>query len=1099
MNPFYLAISDNKNEKAASRLAETVDKGLFPFNQYLKNSITAFKDKETECKWKPLATSSYEISPTTRIYRIMPLTKLKVMSGESNWYQLNSDDLDEDFEFDTEEPVTVGKGKNRKRIEVCDSRIKAGKHEIRLKDELTNITEVSWLGYSLLIMPISLVLKEGEQLSVEGRCYQIKHIDKDEVLIEGEFQSDSATAKYLGTDIYLTVLERFEHNDSSVPLIDFYDHYVVYGDKIPSLKNTIVEDITDQELRKFSLSNCYDKQGNLLPSKDYDIKYKQSKILIEPLKANTEVISRCNLAAHPSLNLTITKIEAKELWIQLIEPDDDEGLSISLLDLFFSDNAKILEANTNNPRDAFYVVKAKQDEKQLLLAKSKETKNKSVFPKGETIKVKADISQLRKQQNALTNIKKAPSIDQIPIINLFLNKKDGPWQPFEPEELAEGDWGILTDLKFKGCEEQREFVQKALATPDVAILDGPPGTGKTTSILELILQLVRKGKRVLLTASTHAAINNVLERVDSKKLDNEIFPLRIGDKHNAQGLEHYQIDELETTSNLSKQLLVESSNLVCGTTIGIMRLFNDESIRLSQHEAPFDVMIIDESSKTPFQEFLVPALYAKKHILVGDIKQLSPFTDRDQIVANLENLMLKQGRINEKAQTLDKALQQACFLLEECRGTNRENDAYKNYLIKKESRDVCSAIKAEVDNRRRKDKDYQNVLVIERNNLSEIIRNPLELWQKNLCFIEESCFEQIQAYLPPDAILLSDNNESSSQSFQHNAIFNDNQKLHYRGKDINTTTNLHKHFNERFTKHSWATEVCWRLERLYWLRLANGFDKKARSYKSTIERLLPSTVDCAGRVFQLNQIAFPSVLEALSGSGLDKRKNDIEHTLNSGFSPNIKNQRHVTLSYQHRMHPDISKFPGKQFYGGRSLNNGDSVSTERDWDYKGFTSHATWCDVNGSVEKGNKNKAEVRRITQELQKFASWAEGKTNDEGKPYSIAVLTFYKGQESALREALKTLTNSPKSYSRFEYKGLPIKLATVDYFQGQEADIVFLSMVNTHRDGFLDSPNRLNVAITRARYQLAVVGSQDYFENKSRSDELKGLAESLTKEGK
>ncbi|TMP68990.1 hypothetical protein CWC05_23420, partial [Pseudoalteromonas ruthenica] len=91
-----------------------------------------------------------------------------------------------------------------------------------------------------------------------------------------------------------------------------------------------------------------------------------------------------NLAAHPSLNLTITKIEAKELWIQLIEPDDDEGLSISLLDLFFSDNAKILEANTNNPRDAFYVVKAKQDEKQLLLAKSKETKNKSVFPKGET-------------------------------------------------------------------------------------------------------------------------------------------------------------------------------------------------------------------------------------------------------------------------------------------------------------------------------------------------------------------------------------------------------------------------------------------------------------------------------------------------------------------------------------------------------------------------------------------------------------------------------------------------------------------------------------------------------------------------------------------
>ncbi len=1097
MNPFYLAITDNKNEKAASKLAETIDKGLFPFHQYLQNSITAFKDKEIECKWKPLTTSSYEISPTDRIYRITPLTKLKVMSGESNWYQLNSDDLDEDFEFDTEEPVTVGKGKNRKRVEVCDSRIKAGKHEIRLKDELTNITELSWLGYSLRITTISPSLKEGEHIRFDSKAFLIKHVSKDEVLIEGEFKSDSATANYLGADIYLTVLERFEKNDGTVHLSDFYDHYVAYCDKKPLIKNTVVEDITEQELRKLSLSDCYGKEGNQLPTKDYEIKYNQNKIIIEPLKSNAAVILHCKLAAHPSLSLTIKKIEAKEQWIQLIEPEDDDS-SISLLDFFFSDNANILDANTNNPRDAFYVVKAKQDDKQLLLAKSKETKNKSVLPKGDTLKVKADISQLRKQQNALNSIKKAPNIDQISIINLFLNKEDRPWQSFKPEALAEDDWGILTDLNFKGCEEQREFVQKALATPDFAILDGPPGTGKTTSILELILQLVRKGKRVLLTASTHAAINNVLERVDSKKLNNEIFPLRIGDKHNAQGLEHYQMDELETTSNLSKQLLVESSNLVCGTTIGIMRLFNDDSIRLSQHGAPFDVMIIDESSKTPFQEFLVPALYAKKHILVGDIKQLSPFTDRDQIVANLENLMLKQSRSNERAQTLDKALQQACFLLEECRGTNHGNGAYKNYLIKKESRDVCAAIKAEVNNRRNKDKDYENVLIVDRNNLSEIIHNPLELWQKNLCFIEESCFEQIQAYLPPDAILLGDNNESSSQRFQHNAIFNDNQKLHYRGKDINTTTNLHKHFNERFTKHSWATEVCWRLERLYWLRLANGFDKKSKSYKSTIERLFPSTVDCAGRVFQLKQIAFPSVLEALSGRGLDKRKNDIEHTLNSGFSPNIKNQRHVTLSYQHRMHPDISRFPGNQFYGGKSLKNGDSVSIERNWEYKGFASHATWCDVNGNVE-GNKNKAEVKRITQELKQFASWAEGKSNDEGKPYSIAVLTFYKGQEAALREALKTLTNSPKSYSRFEYKGLPIKLATVDYFQGQEADIVFLSMVNTHRDGFLDSPNRLNVAVTRARYQLAVVGSHDYFKNKSRSDELKGLAKSLTKEGK
>ena len=75
--------------------------------------------------------------------------------------------------------------------------------------------------------------------------------------------------------------------------------------------------------------------------------------------------------------------------------------------------------------------------------------------------------------------------------------------------------------------------------------------------------------------------------------------------------------------------------------------------------------------------------------------------------------------------------------------------------------------------------------------------------------------------------------------------------------------------------------------------------------------------------------------------------------------------------------------------------------------------------------------------------------------------------------------------------ENKIVDIKLYTVDKFQGQEADIVFLSMVNTNRDGFLDNPNRLNVAITRARYQMVYVGDNNYFKNKSKSDDLKKIA--------
>ena len=77
------------------------------------------------------------------------------------------------------------------------------------------------------------------------------------------------------------------------------------------------------------------------------------------------------------------------------------------------------------------------------------------------------------------------------------------------------------------------------------------------------------------------------------------------------------------------------------------------------------------------------------------------------------------------------------------------------------------------------------------------------------------------------------------------------------------------------------------------------------------------------------------------------------------------------------------------------------------------------------------------------------------------------------------------------RYTHANVEIVCATVDRFQGREADLVLLSMRNTGRTGFLDSVNRLNVAITRARQQLVVLGKADYF-RKCRVYELEQLVE-------
>ena len=92
-----------------------------------------------------------------------------------------------------------------------------------------------------------------------------------------------------------------------------------------------------------------------------------------------------------------------------------------------------------------------------------------------------------------------------------------------------------------------------------------------------------------------------------------------------------------------------------------------------------------------------------------------------------------------------------------------------------------------------------------------------------------------------------------------------------------------------------------------------------------------------------------------------------------------------------------------------------------------------------------------------------------NKATRTCSIGIITPYKAQVNYINDALRSKGRyCPRCMS-----------ATVDGFQGQERDVIIFSCVRTRHGGFLSDARRLNVAITRARKMLVIVGNATFLD--------------------
>lgn len=214
-------------------------------------------------------------------------------------------------------------------------------------------------------------------------------------------------------------------------------------------------------------------------------------------------------------------------------------------------------------------------------------------------------------------------------------------------------------------------------------------------------------------------------------------------------------------------------------------------------------------------------------------------------------------------------------------------------------------------------------------------------------------------------------------------------------------------------------------------------------------------------------------------------KNPLYSRTETGFNSNYVTK----LLRNYRSHEAILKIPNEMFYDGELQPCADEYSTQLycHWEHlpkKDFP--LIFHGVPGKDEREANspsffNTSEITVVVDYLKKLLLTTQGKKGIARiSPKDIGIITPYRKQVEKLRKAILKCDNELKVFTNIEH----LKVGSVEEFQGQERRVIIVSTVRSTSEylnldsffniGFLKNEKRFNVALTRARALLIVVGN-------------------------
>lgn len=544
-------------------------------------------------------------------------------------------------------------------------------------------------------------------------------------------------------------------------------------------------------------------------------------------------------------------------------------------------------------------------------------------------------------------------------------------------------------------DDKKEAVVAALSGPPLLLVEGPPGTGKTTFITELVLQTLKANPnaRVLLTSQTHVALDNSLERIVGQS-GMAINAVRIGQE-------------------------------------------DDERIAFSTRKLMLDAKLPDMRKQALAAGRAFMDSWALEHDLnVKDVRRAMALerhaflkTRLEEVEGGMQALEPQLSESNRK--TLGG--EELAAIEEQFEGLSKERDGLER-VLKESMKDLGAYVESKE----------------ELKEFAECSAEDLRGWA-----------EAYAARTPAGGQL--------KQLLQTHAEW---ETAFGRGREFQAAVIAASQIVAGTCLG--VMSIPGRNDISYDLCIVDE-----ASIATPTEVLVPMArarrTVVVGDSKQLSPFQDPDLkaLGLLEKWGL--KPEDQKATLFNHLSAHLPGALKKTLTTQHRMLPAIGDLISECFYGNdlRSIDRAPAPHLA------GLMPKAvTWYSTARKPNRASKpqgtsfyNDAEVELVMSLLARIDFYIQGGRNKD-KRVSVAVLSGYDPQRQRLQTAVQTRGNQWKSFSE-------IFVNVVDAFQGREADILVFSVTRSEVRGlgFLKEMERINVALSRGRELLAIIGDHAF----------------------